>query len=133
MGQQTGSKLGKEYLKAVYCHPAYLTYMQSTSWQINGKSMETVTDFISLVSKIAAGIGLSWWLRRSRTRLQCGRSGFDLWVEKIPWKRERLLISVSGLENSVDRGSWQAAVHGVGKSQARLSDFHFPFGNHCRW
>ena len=32
MEQQTGSKLGKEYVKAVYYHPAYLTYMQSTSW-----------------------------------------------------------------------------------------------------
>ena len=31
MKQQTGSKLGKEYVKAIYCHPAYLTYMQSTS------------------------------------------------------------------------------------------------------
>ena len=31
MKQQTGFKLGKEYIKAVYCHPAYLTYMQSTS------------------------------------------------------------------------------------------------------
>ena len=31
MEQCTGSKLGKEYVKAVYCHPAYLTYMQSTS------------------------------------------------------------------------------------------------------
>ena len=31
MEQQTGSKLGMEYLKAVYCHPAYLTYMHSTS------------------------------------------------------------------------------------------------------
>ena len=31
MEQQTGSKLGKEHVKAVYCHPAYLTYMQSTS------------------------------------------------------------------------------------------------------
>ena len=30
MEQQTGSKLGKEYIKAVYCHPAHLTYMQST-------------------------------------------------------------------------------------------------------
>ena len=30
MEQQTGSKLGKEYLKAIYCHAAYLTYMQST-------------------------------------------------------------------------------------------------------
>ena len=31
MKQRTGCKLGKEYVKAVYCHPAYLTYMQSTS------------------------------------------------------------------------------------------------------
>ena len=31
MEQQTGSKLGKEYVKVIYCHPAYLTYMQSTS------------------------------------------------------------------------------------------------------
>ena len=34
--QQTGSKLGKEYIKAVYCHPAYLTYMQSTSCEMLG-------------------------------------------------------------------------------------------------
>ena len=34
MEQQTSSKLGKEYIKAVYCHPAYLTYMQSTSWEM---------------------------------------------------------------------------------------------------
>ena len=31
--QQTGSKQEKQYIKAVYCHPAYLTYMQSTSWE----------------------------------------------------------------------------------------------------
>ena len=36
MEQQTGSKLGKEYIKAVYCHSAYLTYMQSTSCEILG-------------------------------------------------------------------------------------------------
>jgi len=36
MEQQTGSKLGKEYVKAVYCHPAYLTYMQRTSCEILG-------------------------------------------------------------------------------------------------
>ena len=36
MEQRTGSKLGKEYIKAVYCHPAYLTYMQSTSSKMLG-------------------------------------------------------------------------------------------------
>ena len=34
MKQKTGSKLGKEYVKAMYCHSAYLTYMQSTSFQM---------------------------------------------------------------------------------------------------
>ena len=36
MEKQTGSKSGKDYVKAVYCHPAYLTYMQSTSWETLG-------------------------------------------------------------------------------------------------
>ena len=36
MEQQSGFKLGKEYVKAVYCHPAYLTYMQSTSCKMLG-------------------------------------------------------------------------------------------------
>ena len=36
MEQKTGSKLGKEYVKAVYCHCAYLTYMQSTSCKMSG-------------------------------------------------------------------------------------------------
>ena len=41
MEQRTGSKLGKEYVMAVYCHPVYLTYMQSTSWLCNAGLNET--------------------------------------------------------------------------------------------
>ena len=36
MEQQTGSKLGEEYIKAVYCHPAYLTSMQKTLYEMLG-------------------------------------------------------------------------------------------------
>ena len=36
MEHQTGSKLGKEYLKVVYCHPVYLTCMQRTSYEMPG-------------------------------------------------------------------------------------------------
>ena len=36
MEQQTGSKLGKKYIKTVYCYPAYLTYMQSTTCEMPG-------------------------------------------------------------------------------------------------
>ena len=41
MEQQTGSKFGKEYVKAVYCHPAYLTSMQSTSEYISWAGRST--------------------------------------------------------------------------------------------
>ena len=47
MEQQTGSRLGKENIKAVYCHPAYLTYMQSTSCEV-------------LVEETQAGIKIAW-------------------------------------------------------------------------
>ena len=52
--KQTGSKLGKEYVKAVYCHPAYLTYMQSTSCKMLGwkkhKLESRVLEEISITS-----------------------------------------------------------------------------------
>ena len=35
--QWTGSKFGKEYIKVVYCHSAYLTYMRCTSWEVPGQ------------------------------------------------------------------------------------------------
>ena len=47
--QQSGSKLGKEYVKAVYCHPAYLTYMQSTYIKRNAG-----------LDKAQAGIKIAW-------------------------------------------------------------------------
>ena len=72
MKQQTGSKLRKECIKFVYCHPVYLTYMQSTSGEGNGNPLQ-----------------------------------------------------YSCLENPMDRGAWEAAVHGVAKSRTRLSDFTF--------
>ena len=41
MEQQTGSKLGKDYVKDVYCHPAYLTYMQSTLGNMLNHKLES--------------------------------------------------------------------------------------------
>ena len=54
MEQQTGSKSEKEYIKAVYCYPAYLTYMQSTSHEMVGwmkhKLESTLLGEISIIS-----------------------------------------------------------------------------------
>ena len=54
MEQQTGSKLGKEQVKAVYCHPAYLTYMESTSGERNG----TPLQYSCLENPMDGG---AWW------------------------------------------------------------------------
>ena len=68
--QRTGSKLGKQYIKAIYCHPAYLTYMQNTSCKMPGwmkhklATMETVTDFILGGSKITADGDCSHEIKR---------------------------------------------------------------------
>ena len=54
MEQQIGSKLGKEYVKAVYCHPAYLTYIQSTSCEMLGWMKHKVE------SRLPAEISITW-------------------------------------------------------------------------
>ena len=54
MEQQTGSKLGKEYVKAVYCHCAYLTYMQCTSCKIPGwMKLKLVSRLLGKISMIS--------------------------------------------------------------------------------
>ena len=54
MEQRTGSKLRKEYIKAVNCHPAYLTYMQSTSGEDNGNPLQ----YSCLENPMEGG---AWW------------------------------------------------------------------------
>ena len=64
MDQWNGAKLGKEYVKAVNCHPTYWTSMRSTSWGFPG------------------GINVEeCHCKRHK------RHGFDPWVKKIPWRR----------------------------------------------
>ena len=57
MEQQTGSKLGKEYDKAVYCHPAYLTYMQSRSCEMPGWMKH------KLESRLSAEISITLYMQ----------------------------------------------------------------------
>ena len=58
---------------------------------------------------------------------KAGDLGFSLWVGKIPLRRECNPLQYSYLENSMHIGAWWATVHGVKKSQTRLSDKHFHF------
>ena len=52
---------------------------------------------------------------------RCKRHGFNHWVRKIPWRRKWQPAPYSCLENSMDRGAWQATVLGVVKSCTQLN------------
>ena len=63
--------------------------------------------------------GLPWWLSWWRICLQCRRSGFNAWVGKVPWRRERLPTLVFW------PGEFHGLFHRVTKSRTWLSSFHF--------
>ena len=79
MEQQTGSKLGKEYFKAVYFHPAYLTYMQNTSCEMLGwmkhKLESTLLGEISITSYMQMVPLLKQKGRRTKEPLDEGERG----------------------------------------------------------
>ena len=54
---------------------------------------------------------------KDRQTPQCGRPGFDPWVEKTPGEGSGNIFQYSYLGNPTDRGAWWAAVHEVAKSQ----------------
>ena len=83
MEQQTGSKSGKEYVKAVYCHPAYLTYMQSTLHEMPGwmkhklesrlcdttlmaESKEELTSLLKKVKEESEKVGLKLNIQKTK-------------------------------------------------------------------
>ena len=82
MEQQTGSKSGKEYIKVIYCHLDYLTYMQSTSWEtlhwLKHKLESRMLREISITSdmqmtpplwqKAKKNSGASWWKWKRRVK-----------------------------------------------------------------
>ena len=75
MEEWTGCKLGKKYIKAVYCHLAYLTYMQSTSCEMQGWMKHKIAGEISITSYMqkASPYGRKW--RRAKEPLDEGERG----------------------------------------------------------
>ena len=83
MEQQTGSKQGKEYVKVVYCHPAYLTYMQSTSCEILGWMKH------KLESRLPEEISITSDMQMTPPLWQKGRENKEL-LDKMKEERKKL-------------------------------------------
>ena len=68
MEQQTDSKLGKEYVKTVYCHPAYLTYVQSTSCEMPGWMKQKIVSRLQGEISITSDTQMTPPLRQKASR-----------------------------------------------------------------
>ena len=129
MEQQTGSKSGKEHIKSVYCHPAYLTYMQSTSCEMLGwmkhKLESRLPGEISIISDTQMIPPL--WLAESEEELKSLLMKVKEESEKVGFK---LNIQKTKIMAYSPISSWQIN----GETMETVTDFTFMgLQNHCRW
>ena len=125
--QQTGSKLGKEYVKAVYGHPAYLTYMQSTSWEMLGWMKH------ELESRLLGKIINSLRYADDTTLMAQSEEEVKSFLMKVKEESEKvglkLNIQKTKIMTSGPITSWQ--IDGETMETDRF--YFFGLQNHCRW
>ena len=134
MGKLTIKKISVQYLLLLFTREVC-----GFSWNFRSEARRlfqtlsvspqvvTVMVLVSHTIRLASAsplYRLPWWLSSEKSSCQCRRHrrrGFDPWVGKIPGGGNGSPLR-SCLENPTDRGAWWATVHGVPKSQTRLSD-----------
>ena len=123
MEQQTGSKLGKEYVKTVYCHPVYLIYMQSTSCEMLGWMNHRLESRLPGEISIASEMQMTPLMPESEEELKSLLMKVKEESEKVGLKLniQRTKIMASGPITS-----WQIDGETV-------TDYFLGLQNHCRW
>ena len=121
--EQTSSKLGKEYIKAVYCHPAYLTYMQTTSWEMLGW-MKHKPGKISITSDIADDTTL---MAESEEELK----SLLMKVKEESWKSWLKAQHSENEHHGIRSHHFMGNRWGKSRNSVRL--YFGGLQNHCRW
>ena len=126
MEQQTGSKLGKESIKAVYCHLSYLTYMQSTScempdWMKHNLESRLQGEISIMICRWHHPYGRKW--RGTKEPLdESERGEWKSWIKVQPSKNE---------DHGIQFDHFMAKN---GETMETVADFILGgFQNHCRW
>ena len=124
MEQQTGSKPGKEYVKTVYCHPAYLTYMQSTSCEMSGWMKHT------LKSRMPGEISIT----SDDTTLKAESEGeLRSILMKVKEESEKVGLKLSTQKTKIMASGPITLWEIDGETVETVSDFFGGLQNHCRW
>ena len=121
MEQQTDSKLGREYIKAVYCHPAYLNFMQSTLHKMLGWMKHKLESRLPGEISLTSGMPMTspLWQKELKSLLMKVKEE----SEKVGLK---LNIQKTKIMASGPITSWQIDGETV-------SDYFWGLQNHCRW
>ena len=124
MEQQTGSRSGKKYVKAVYCHPAYLTYMQSTSCEMPSWMKHKLTKIarrniknLRYADKVMAESKEELKSLLMKVKDESEKAGLKLNIQKTK-------IMASGPITT-----WQI----YGETMETVRDYFLGLQNHCRW
>jgi len=125
MEQQTGSKSGKEYVKAVNFHPAYLTYMQSTSWEKLGLMKHKLESRLLGEISITSYSDDTTLMAESEEELKSLLMKVKEESEKVGLK---LNIQKTKIMASGPITSWEID----GKAMETVTDFFGGLQNHCR-
>ena len=124
MEQQTGSKPGKEYVKTVYCHPAYLTYMQSTSCEMSGWMKHT------LESRMPGEISIT----SDDTTLKAESEGeLRSILMKVKEESEKVGLKLSTQKTKI-MASGPITLWEIGEETVEtVRNYFLGLQNHCRW
>ena len=125
--QWTGSKLGKEYIKAVYCHPAYLTYMQSTSCEMLGWKKH------KLESRLLGEISITLDTQKTLTLMAESKEELKSLLMKMKEENKKVGLKLNIQKTKIIAfgpiTSWQTDAETV----QTVRDYFFGLQNHCRF
>ena len=124
---QTGSKLEREYIKAVFCHPAYLTYMQSASWEMLGWRKH------KLESRLPGKISITWDMQMTPPLWQKHKGAKEPLNkgERGEWKSWLKTQHSKNEDHGIQSHHFMANRWGNSGNSSRL--YFLGLQNHCRW
>ena len=125
MEQQTGSKLGKEYVKAVYCHPAYLTYAEYIMRNVG-------LDKAQAVIKID-GRNINNLRNADDTTLMAESEEPKSLLMKVKVESEKVGLKLNIQKTKIMASGSITSWEIDGETVETVTDFFLQLQNHCRW